>query len=571
MIEQLKRYGINVRNGSRGDVKTTCPKCSQTRKHKADPCLSVNVDDGVWNCHNCGWKGGIVKPKKEYTKPVPEHKVLSQPVIDWFANRGISNQTLLRYKVTESVQYMGSEESKCINFNYYLNGELVNIKYRDSQKRFKLVSGAMLSLYGIDVSVDNSDHEIIITEGEIDTLSFYEAGIKTAVSVPNGASKGNQKLEWLEEMLSYLDGKKIYLATDNDEAGLGLRDELARRLGKQNCLVINLPEKDANETLLKHGASKLLECYQNAEPFPVDGIDTVTQGELVSLWEQGYPKGYDTGWDNMDQHIQWHPGMVTLITGIPGHGKTTWLKNLLVRLADRHGWSYLLYSAEEANATFAMTDLLSIKTGKSFFNAPSTPRITKEEVEQNTPFLNEHFKYYKLSENDSTVEAIMAKAEEMVKRHGIRGLVIDNMSTVERQITGSSDNRHNQIGNMMRDLRSFARDLGIHIWLVAHPKKLNKVKQAVYEVPTGYDVGDSSHYYNAPDLGVTVYRNRETGQTEIHFWKIRFRFSGQEETDYFKFDITNSRYTPTQKVNDGTDKEKFYKQPYEKLIQAGDI
>jgi len=570
MIEQLKRYGIHVRPGARGDVKTTCPKCSSTRKHKTDPCLSVNVDEGVWNCHNCGHKGGITKPKKEYSKPVAEHKVLSQPVIDWFVKRGISNQTLLRYKVTESIEYMG-EETKCINFNYYLHDELVNIKYRDNQKRFKLVSGAMLSLYGIDVAMDNSDHEIIITEGEIDTLSFYEAGIKTAVSVPNGASRGNQKLEWLEEMLPYLDGKKIYLATDNDEAGLSLRDELARRLGKQNCWIINLPEKDANDTLLKHGAATLLQCYQNAEPFPVDGIDTVTQGELIGLWEQGYPKGYDTGWDNMDQHIQWHPGMVTLITGIPGHGKTTWLKNLLVRLSERHGWSYLLYSAEEANATFAMTDLLSIKTGKSFFNAPSTPRITREEVVENTPFLNEHFKYYKLSENDSTVEAIMAKAEEMVKRHGIRGLVIDNMSTVERQITGSSDNRHNQIGNMMRDLRAFARDLGIHIWLVAHPKKLNKLKQAVYEVPTGYDVGDSSHYYNAPDLGVTVYRNRETGQTEIHFWKVRFRFSGQEETDYFKFDISNSRYSPAQKLNDGSDKEKFIKQPYEKLIQAGNL
>ncbi len=570
MIEQLKRYGIHVRPGARGDVKTTCPKCSSTRKHKTDPCLSVNVDEGVWNCHNCGHKGGITKPKKEYSKPVAEHKVLSQPVIDWFAKRGISNQTLLRYKVTESIEYMG-EETKCINFNYYLHDELVNIKYRDNQKRFKLVSGAMLSLYGIDVAMDNSDDELVITEGEIDTLSFYEAGIKTAVSVPNGASKGNQKLEWLEEMLPYLDGKKIYLATDNDEAGLSLRDELARRLGKQNCWIINLPEKDANDTLLKHGAATLLQCYQNAEPFPVDGIDTVTQGELVGLWEQGYPKGYDTGWDNMDQHIQWHPGMVTLITGIPGHGKTTWLKNLLVRLAERHGWSYLLYSAEEANATFAMTDLLSIKTGKSFFNAPSTPRITREEVVENMPFLNDHFKYYKLSENDSTVEAIMAKAEEMVKRHGIRGLVIDNMSTVERQITGSSDNRHNQIGNMMRDLRAFARDLGIHIWLVAHPKKLNKLKQAVYEVPTGYDVGDSSHYYNAPDLGVTVYRNRETGQTEIHFWKVRFRFSGQEETDYFKFDIANSRYSPAQKLNDGTDKEKFIRQPYEKLIQAGNL
>lgn len=570
MLEQLKRYGIHVRAGSRGDVKTTCPKCSSTRKHKTDPCLSVNMEEGVWNCHNCGWKGGIVKQKKEYSKPVSELKVLSQPVIDWFGKRGISNQTLLRYKVTESVEYMG-EETKCINFNYHLHGELVNVKYRDNQKRFKLVAGAMLSLYGIDVAMDNSDHEIIITEGEIDTLSFYEAGIKTAVSVPNGASKGNQKLEWLEEMLPYLEGKKIYLATDTDEAGIGLRDELARRLGKQNCFVINLPEKDANDTLLKYGPSKLLECYNNAEPFPVDGIDTVTESDLLGLWEQGYPRGYDTGWDNMDQHFQWHPGMVTLITGIPGHGKTTWLKNLLVRLADRHGWSYLLYSAEEANATFAMTDLLSIKTGKSFFNAPSTPRITKEEVAENAPFLNEHFKYYKLSENDSTVEAIMSKAEEMVKRHGIRGLVIDNMSTVERQITGSSDNRHNQIGNMIRDLRSFARELGVHIWLVAHPKKLSKVKQGVYEVPTGYDVGDSSHYYNGPDNGITVYRNRETNQSEIHWWKIRFRFSGQEETDYFRFDIANSRYLPTEKVNDGTDKEKFIRQPYEKLIQAGNL
>jgi twinkle protein len=274
----------------------------------------------------------------------------------------------------------------------------------------------------------------------------------------------------------------------------------------------------------------------------------------------------------MDEHFVWHPGMVTLITGIPGHGKTTWLKNLLVRLADRHGWSYLLYSAEEANAAFAMTDLLSIKTGKSFFNAPNCQRITKEEVASNTPFLNEHFKYYKLSE-DGTVEAIMAKAEEMVKRHGIRGLVIDNMSTVERQIAGTGDNRHNQIGNMIRDLRSFARELGVHIWLVAHPKKLNKVKQGVYEVPTGYDVGDSSHYYNGPDNGLTVFRNRETNQTELHFWKIRFRFSGQESTDYFTYDIANSRYSPAQKLNDGTDKTKFIRQPidYEKFIEAGAI
>ena len=190
MLQNLQRLGINVRAGSRGDVKTTCPKCSPTRKHKQDPCLSVNVEEGIWNCHNCGWSG-TAKTKKEYTPVVSELKNISQPVIDWFAARGISNQTLLRYKITESTEYMGDKETRCVNFNYFLNGQLVNIKYRDSQKRFKLVSGAMLSLYGIDVACDNSNDELVITEGEIDTLSFYEAGIKTAVSVPNGASKGN--------------------------------------------------------------------------------------------------------------------------------------------------------------------------------------------------------------------------------------------------------------------------------------------------------------------------------------------------------------------------------------------
>jgi twinkle protein len=572
--EQLQSKGIQCRNYN-GEQKVICPKCSHERKNKKDPCLSVNVKDGIWNCHNCGWKGGIVLPKKEYKTPVSELRNLSAPVIKWFADRGISNQTLLRYKVTESVEYMPQiqKESRCINFNYFYYGKLVNIKFRDSDKNFKLVSGAMLSLYGIDVATDNSDTEILITEGEIDTLSFYEAGIKTAVSVPNGASKGNQKLEWLEESLHLFEGRRCLLATDSDEAGIALRNEIARRLGKQNCSIITFPTdcKDANEVLVKHGPDRLRECYETAQPFPVEGIDDVTEHDLIGLWEQGYPEGFETGWENMDSHFIWHPGMVTLITGEPGSGKTTWLKNVLVRLSSRHGWSHLIYSAEEANATFAMTDMITIKTGKSFFNAPNAQRITKEEIAKLTPFMATHFRYYKLSENDGTVESIIAKAKEMVQRYGIRGLIIDNMSTVERGIKGNDSNRHHAIGNMMRDLRSFAREYGVHIWLVAHPKKLSKLGNGKYEVPTGYDVGDSSHYYNAPDNGITVYRNRETKQTEIHFWKIRFRFSGQEGVDHFTYDIINSRYYPTEKLNDGSDKTKFIGQPTDvgRWIAAG--
>jgi twinkle protein len=567
MYEALLSKGIKLRNIT-GEQKTTCPKCSDSRKNKSDPCLSVNVTDGIWNCHNCGWKGSVVSNKKEYHQPVSELKKLSDPIIGWFLTRGITNQTLLRYNVTESVEYMPQvqDEVRAINFNYFYNNSLVNIKYRDGSKNFKMVAGAMMSLYGLDVALNNSDREIIITEGEIDTLSFFEAGIKFAVSVPNGASKGNQKLEWLEDLYHVFEDKRIYLATDTDESGLSLRNELARRLGKQNCWIISFPTdcKDANEVLIKHSAEALKECFDSASPFPVEGIEDASNVDLMALYEEGMPEGLDAGWA-MDEEFKWCTGQVTLITGIPAHGKSTFLKNVIVRLARLHGWKSFIYSAEEASTEIALTDLISIDTGKSFFAAPNCVRVTKEEVNNLMPFMSDHFKYLKLSDNDLTAEGILKKAEEMVKRYGIHAFIIDNMSTVEKGLPLAGESRHNSIQSMMKQFVKFARNYGIHVFLVAHPKKMTKTSSGLYEVPTGYDVGDSSHYYNLPDNGLTVYRNLSTGQTELHRWKVRFKYTGQMGTSLFKFDICNSRYNSTEK-----NENKFKGQPdINRFISAG--
>ena len=569
MINQLLSLGINVKSSHRGNIKVVCPKCSPERKHKNDPCLSVNIDEGVWNCHNCGWSGSVktIKPKKEYLKPQGELKNLSQPVIDWFASRGISNQTLLRYKVSEGIDYMqqADAEVKTIHFNYIYNEEVFNIKYRDSSKNFKLVSGAMLGPYGLNVLLDNYVSELVITEGEIDAMSFYEAGIKTAISVPNGASKGSQKLEWLEEFIHIFEGKKIYLATDMDEAGIALRNELARRLGKSNCYIVEFPYKDANETLVHGGPDKLVECYNSASPFPVEGVDDAftVRDEIIRLYEEGTPKGYDSGYD-MDSEFQWYPGQVTLITGIPGHGKSTWLKNIIYRLAERHGLKSFIYSAEEANTAFALSDMYQIATGKSFFKNSFADRIQRIDVDGLLPFMNDHFKYYRLSDNDLSIEGILEKAQDMVKRFGINIMVIDNMSTVEKSMSNQSDTRHHQIKNMMNDVSRFARNYDVHVFLVAHPKKMTEIKNGIYRVPNGYDVGDSSHWFNLPDNGITIYRNFETRQTELHRWKVRFKYTGQVGTSYFSFNINNSRYDSAQRLNDGSDQTRFIKQPYGK-------
>lgn len=558
MKQKLQALGIQVKEHHHGNVKIPCPRCSSSRKHKTDPCLSVDVEHGIWNCHHCSWSGAVKRQHKEYTLPPKELTKLNEQIIKWFGDRGISNQTLLRYGITEGVDYMPQvgHEVRTIHFNYYQNGELVNIKYRDSSKNFKLVSGAAIIPYGIDVADYHISDSIILTEGEIDCLSFYEAGVKGVISLPNGASRG--KIEWLDDWIHIFDNKKIYLACDTDEAGVNARNELARRLGKENCLIVDFPCKDANETLVKYGPERLVQCIENATPFPIEGIDDAysVSDDLFSLYDDGMPTGYDSGFDDM----LWNAGQVTLVTGIPGHGKSTWIKNLILRLAQRHGLVSFIYSAEEANTAFALSDMVQMMTGKPFFAGQET-RVTRDELEACIPFLNDHFKYYRMSDNDMTIEAILEKGKSMVRQYGIDIMVIDNLSTVEKSMSNQSDTRHHQIKNMLGDMSRFAKNYGVHILLVAHPKKMNELKPGIYRVPNGYDVSDSSYLYNLPDNGLTVYRNMETRQTEVHRWKIRFKHTGQLGTSYYHFNVKNSLYEPTEKLNDGSDKTKFVLQP----------
>ena len=134
-------YGIIIKKSS-GQVKTRCPKCSHDRKKKSDPCLSVNIDEGVWNCHNCGWKGSLNKNKfmreEVFVKPnvKPQLSKYSDGILDFFKQRGISEKTLIDNKISEGSEYMPQvkRERNTIQFNYYKDNELINIKYRDGDK-----------------------------------------------------------------------------------------------------------------------------------------------------------------------------------------------------------------------------------------------------------------------------------------------------------------------------------------------------------------------------------------------------------------------------------------------------
>ena len=95
--ELLENLQIDLKNKRSGTIKTTCPKCSPERRNKKDPCLSVNIDEGLYRCHHCEWHGKVFNkiPKKEYTVPIPRLEKLDKTTIEWFENvRKISNNTL---------------------------------------------------------------------------------------------------------------------------------------------------------------------------------------------------------------------------------------------------------------------------------------------------------------------------------------------------------------------------------------------------------------------------------------------------------------------------------------------
>jgi len=248
-------YGIIIPNGKySGQVYTTCPRCSEQRKKKTDKCLGINLTEGVWNCNHCSWKGRLPKEifieEKVYVKPVWKNKTdLSDKCIKWFEGRGLTQQTLIDWKVSEGLEWMpqSQKEENTIQFNYFdEDGELTNVKYRDGRKGFKLHKDSKLIFYGLNSF--KYTLEAFLCEGEIDCLSIYQSGFKNVLSVPNGANIKTNNLEYFDRVAhKFAETPLIYLCFDNDNAGRRLLDEFADRLGKERCKIVTFKDcKDAN-------------------------------------------------------------------------------------------------------------------------------------------------------------------------------------------------------------------------------------------------------------------------------------------------------------------------------------
>tara|TARA_R110000824_G_scaffold144529_1_gene312479 strand:- start:1229 stop:2926 length:1698 start_codon:yes stop_codon:yes gene_type:complete len=562
----FSEQGIIIKRNS-GQVKTKCPKCSQDRKKKTDPCLSVNIDEGVWNCHNCGWTGGLKKEnnymqEKNYILPqaitTPKY---SDKLIGWFISRGISKQTVIDNRIGEGKEYMPqlSKEVTTIQFKYYRNSQLINIKYRDAAKNFKLVKDAERVMYGLDDLLGKK--EVIIVEGEMDKLAFYEAGFKNCVSVPNGAS--NLKMEYLKDFPENLE--KVYLAVDNDEPGKKLQDELSRRIGRDICYRVTYPDgcKDINDVLVHHNKGVVKDCINKAQIYPLEGVLNVNDFnvDIDALYENGLDRGATINHKSFDNFFSFASSQLTVITGIPTHGKSNFLEHLAMRLSSQHGWKFGVFSPEHYPMQLHFSVLAEKLIGKSFRKITRYDRMTKNELHSAKNFISEHFHWIRPDGDVYTIDAILETAKGLIRRHGINALIIDPYNKINANIGG--ENETNFINKFLTKLTIFKQKYDIHIFLVAHPRKMQKQDNGMYDVPTLYDVAGSANFYNQVDNGITVYRDFKQQLTRVLVQKVKFRHIGELGEAQFKYNLQNGRYS---EMGETLDNKSYLQRDVQKTI-----
>lgn len=585
---KLAEVGIRISGGFQQGrtYKTLCPQCSATRKSKNDRCLSVTIGpahtksgevkpgDAVWNCHNCAWASGCSendRPEPQYKnrrgppkkpKPLP-NDALPQPVIEWFARRGIGRSVLERNRIKLVKVWMpGCEDGETVwamAFPYYRDGELINVKYRTVDKRFRQEKDAEKIYYGLD-DVPPDATEIIIVEGEMDKLSYNEAGIWNVVSVPDGAPKQVQeeafksetdvKFEYVWNCESHFLGKTIVSSTDADGPGQALAEELARRYGKHRCKRVQYPiagdvtAKDANEVLVEHGPEVLAEIYRDAKPYPINSIFFAHDfaDDVLAFYSGETDPMFSTGWRAVDELYKVRAGEVTVVTGFPNSGKSEWIDALMVNLSHANpGWSHGVCSFENPPKNHIAK--LVEKHNLLPFHDGLTHRMTLKELESAMQWVDEHFYFIRCEDEEPTIDWILDKAQSLVFRYGIRDLIIDPYNEIEHK-RASNMTETEYVSQILSKVRRFAENYGVHIWIVAHPAKLRRDAQGNFPKPSLYDISGSAHWVNKPDVGIVIWRDMSIVSADVTVMvkKMRWKEVGMVGEAILRYHKVNGTY-----------------------------
>lgn len=450
-----------------------------------------------------------------------------------------------------------------------VEGREIGQKYRQPPKKFWQSKGTGNRwFYGAEclrdpaLSREQNAVPLVIVEGEYDRLTAIQCGFPLTVSPPDGAppppdpnkprereereqddSTGKFEFMYLAR-LELAAIKRFIIAVDNDAPGKHLESEIVRRLGPARCSFVEYPAgcKDLNDVLMQHGEGEVARVLNSARPYPVHGLF-----RLEDYPDRPRIQCFASGWADFDQHFQIFPGANVVVTGIPSHGKSTWVLNWLTNLSERYGWRHAVISPEMPVVPSLRDKMRRQYLRSQIYERDGMFSVGRDFIARADGFINENFVFIEpdpaAGEDDElSVDWVLGKAGDALLRYGVNTLFIDPWNELEHALErGMTETQY--INRNLRKINRWGKRHGVATIIAAHPTK-EVGKEGKARRPTPYDIDGGAHWYNKPDGVIVIHRpDAAVAESEVYVAKVRHDETGKKGGLRLSFDKASQRYS----------------------------
>ena len=492
-----------------------CPYCHGGQGGKDKGTFSIDLTTGKFKClrASCNAHGNMItlsrdfnfslgnqvdeyyKSQKRYRRFKRPEKPIEplEPAIDYLKKRGISSEIAKKYEIT-----IKQETNNILVFPFYdEKGELQFIKYRktdfdkekDKNKEW-CEKDCKPILFGMK-QCNEKFGRLVLTEGQLDSLSVAEAGIENAVSVPTGANG----FTWIPYCWDWLTKfEEIVVFGDCEKGKITLLDDISKRFPNKVKHVREadyLECKDANEILLKHGPDAVKKAVENAIALPVNKVLSLADVENVNIFELQKLK---TGLKELDDTLYGGIpfGIVCLVAGKRGDGKST-LTSQIMGQAVEQGYNTFAYSGELPNYLYKSWFDFQIAGRNHITENNKDGRINRFITNPNQKLINDWYRekafiYDNRIVEDDEQEDLLKTITQAIMQYGIKVILIDNLMTAMYIDEKQGSDKYDQQGRFVRALTKIALQYDCLILLVAHRRKNSFTTDANDEVSGSGDI-----------------------------------------------------------------------------------
>lgn len=498
----------------------TCPFCRGVGKSN-EKTFSINLKTGQFNCFraSCRRQGNMVdlarefdfslgnefdeyySPKKQYKRlSTPKKPIVPKdPAIKYLESRGISKAIAEKYQLTCQTEkpnilcFPFIDENGVWQFVKYRKTDFV--KGRDSNKEWCEANckPILFGMYQCNMHIKT----LIITEGQLDSLSVAECNIENAVSVPTGANG----FTWIPYCWNWVNKfEKIIVFGDHEKGHITLLDDIKKRFKAEIWHVREEDYKDckdANDILRKYGKAQIRVCIENAVREPLDYVTDITEVEDINIYDVEKLK---TGISDLDYYLYGGlpiPGLV-VVTGKRSEGKSTLTSQIIATAIDQ-GYKCLAYSGEMADWQFKSWLVKQIAGGNHTFLYKNKSGQEGYEVSKaNKAIINEWLKgKLQLIDNSkvgsSDTIGLLDAIENVIQQYGVRIVLLDNLMTALSAMAEKSSEKNEMQSQFTKRLTQIAMRYNVMIILVAHKRKNSFGGDEMDDVMGSSDITNLAH------------------------------------------------------------------------------